>query len=93
MAMPGRGGAPRFDSLVQTQPVSTRRGATPPVSRGPKELPAQMLDHATGLPDGVRAMNGTRAPSRGEGGSWHVRVSLARPDEWLWNAKAASPMD
>ena len=49
---------------------------------GPKELPAQMLDHATGYLMAFGAMM-ARARQAREGGSWHVRVSLARTGQWL----------
>jgi CoA-transferase family III len=51
---------------------------------GPKELPAQMLDHATGYFMAFGAMLAKMRQSR-EGGSWHVRVSLAQTGRWLWN--------
>src|SRR5205807_3106591 len=51
---------------------------------GPKELPAQMLDHATGYLMTFAAMMGRARQSR-EGGSWHVRLSLAQTGRWLWN--------
>jgi hypothetical protein len=51
---------------------------------GPKELPAQMLDHATGYLMTFGAMM-ARARQSLEGGSWHVRVSLAQTGRWLWN--------
>ena len=51
---------------------------------GPKELPAQMLDHATGYLMAFGAMMAKARQSR-EGGSWHVRVSLAQTGRWLWN--------
>jgi hypothetical protein len=51
---------------------------------GPKELPAQMLDHATGYLMAFGAMMARARQSR-EGGSWHVRVSLAQTGRWLWN--------
>jgi crotonobetainyl-CoA:carnitine CoA-transferase CaiB-like acyl-CoA transferase len=48
----------------------------------PKELPCQALDHASGylLALGILAALKRRAE---EGGSWHVRVSLARSGRWL----------
>ena len=51
-------------------------------SREPKALPAQVLDHATGylLAFAVMAALVRRAE---EGGSWHVRVSLAQTGRWL----------
>ncbi len=47
-----------------------------------KPLPAQVLDHATGylLAFAVMAALVRRAE---EGGSWHVRVSLAQTGHWL----------
>jgi crotonobetainyl-CoA:carnitine CoA-transferase CaiB-like acyl-CoA transferase len=51
---------------------------------GPKELPAQMLDHATGYLMAFGAMMAKARQAR-EGGSWHVRVSLAQTARWLWN--------
>jgi hypothetical protein len=50
---------------------------------GPKELPAQMLDHATGYLMAFGAMMAKARQAR-EGGSWHVRVSLAQTGRWLW---------
>ena len=47
-------------------------------------LPAQMLDHATGYLMAFGAMMAKARQSR-EGGSWHVRVSLAQTGRWLWN--------
>jgi len=51
---------------------------------GPKELPAQMLDHATGYLMAFGAMMAKARQAR-EGGSWHVQVSLAQTGRWLWN--------
>ena len=51
---------------------------------GPKELPAQMLDHATGYFMASGAMMAKARQAR-EGGSWHVRVSLAQTGRWFWN--------
>ena len=64
--------------------LQPRRRARPPASTGPKELPAQMLDHATGYLMAFGAMMAKARQSR-EGGSWHVRVSLAQTGRWLWN--------
>jgi hypothetical protein len=47
-------------------------------------LPAQMLDHATGYLMAFGAMMAKARQAR-EGGSWHVRVSLAQTGRWLWN--------
>ena len=43
-----------------------------------------MLDHATGYLMAFGAMMAKARRAR-EGGSWHVRVSLARTGQWLWN--------
>jgi hypothetical protein len=51
---------------------------------GPKELPAQILDHATGYLMAFGAMMAKARQSQ-EGGSWHVRVSLAQTGRWLWD--------
>jgi hypothetical protein len=51
---------------------------------GPKELPAQMLDHATGYLMAFGTMMAKARQVR-EGGSWHVRVSLAQTGRWLWD--------
>ena len=53
---------------------------------GPKELPAQMLDHATGYFMAFGAMMAKARQAR-EGGSWHVQVSLAQTGRWLWNLR------
>jgi crotonobetainyl-CoA:carnitine CoA-transferase CaiB-like acyl-CoA transferase len=73
-----------FDSLVQTATgFNHAEGQTAGVD-GPKELPAQILDHATGYLMAFGAMMAQARQSR-EGGSWHVRVSLAQTGQWLWN--------
>jgi len=73
-----------FDSLVQTTTgFNHAEGVAAGVDR-PKELPAQMLDHATGYFMAFGAMMAKARQSR-EGGSWHVRVSLAQTGRWLWN--------
>jgi crotonobetainyl-CoA:carnitine CoA-transferase CaiB-like acyl-CoA transferase len=72
-----------FDSLVQTATGFNHAEGQAGVE-GPKELPAQMLDHATGYLMAFGAMMAKARQSR-EGGSWHVRVSLAQTGRWLWN--------
>ena len=49
---------------------------------GPKPLPAQVLDHASGYLLAYGAMTALKR-QRAEGGSWHVRVSLAQTGRWL----------
>ncbi len=71
-----------FDSLVQTATGFNHAEGQAAGVEGPKELPAQMLDHATGY---LMALGATMARLRQstEGGSWHVRVSLAQTGRWL----------
>src|SRR6478735_7110922 len=73
-----------FDSLVQTATGFNHAEGQAAGVDGPKELPAQMLDHATGHLMAFGAMM-ARARQAREGGSWHVRVSLAQTGRWLWN--------
>ena len=73
-----------FDSLVQTATGFNHAEGHAAGVDGPKELPAQMLDHATGYLMAFGAMMAKARQSR-EGGSWHVRVSLAQTGRWIWN--------
>src|SRR6202158_442615 len=73
-----------FDSLVQTSTGFNHAEGQAAGVDGPKELPAQMLDHATGYLMAFGAVMAKARQSR-EGGSWHVRVSLAQTGRWLWN--------
>ena len=73
-----------FDSLVQTATGFNHAEGQAAGLDGPKELPAQILDHATGYLMAFGAMMARARQSR-EGGSWHVRVSLAQTGRWLWN--------
>jgi crotonobetainyl-CoA:carnitine CoA-transferase CaiB-like acyl-CoA transferase len=73
-----------FDSLVQTSTGFNHAEGLAAGIDGPKELPAQMLDHATGYLMAFGAMMAKARQAR-EGGSWHVRVSLAQTGRWLWN--------
>jgi crotonobetainyl-CoA:carnitine CoA-transferase CaiB-like acyl-CoA transferase len=73
-----------FDSLVQTATGFNHAEGHAAGIDGPKELPAQVLDHATGYLMAFGAMMARARQSR-EGGSWHVRVSLAQTGRWLWN--------
>ncbi|MDP5008310.1 MAG: CoA transferase [Glaciimonas sp.] len=71
-----------FDSLVQTASGFNHAEAHAAHSDEPKPLPAQVLDHAAGY---LMAYGGMVALTRRitEGGSWHVRVSLAQTGHWL----------
>jgi hypothetical protein len=74
-----------FDSLVQTSTGFNHAEAQAAgIESGPKELPMQILDHVTGYLMAFGAMM-ARARQAHEGGSWHVRVSLAQTGQWLWN--------
>ena len=53
-----------------------------PAWKPPKELPCQALDHATGYLMAFGAMMALMRKAS-EGGSWHVRVSLAQTGHWL----------
>lgn len=73
-----------FDSLVQTTTGFNHAEGQAAGVDGPKELPAQILDHAAGYLMAFGAMMAKARQSR-EGGSWHVRVSLAQVGRWIWN--------
>ena len=73
-----------FDSLVQTTTGFNHAEGQAAGLDGPKELPAQILDHATGYFMAFGAMMAKARQAR-EGGSWHVQVSLAGTGRWLWN--------
>jgi crotonobetainyl-CoA:carnitine CoA-transferase CaiB-like acyl-CoA transferase len=71
-----------FDSLVQTASGFNAAEAQAADIEGPKPLPAQILDHATGYLLAYGAMSALLRRAR-EGGSWHVRASLAQTGYWL----------
>ncbi len=73
-----------FDSLVQTSTGFNHAEGQAAGVDGPKELPMQILDHATGYLMAFGAMMARLRQAR-EGGSWHVQVSLAQTGRWLWN--------
>ena len=73
-----------FDSLVQTATGFNHAEGQAAGIDGPKELPAQALDHGSGQLMAFAAMM-ARARQVREGGSWHVRVSLAQTGRWIWN--------
>ncbi len=71
-----------FDSLVQAATGFNLAEAEAAGSAQPKPLPMQILDHASGY---LMAFATAAAKVRQlqEGGSWHVRVSLAQTAHWL----------
>jgi crotonobetainyl-CoA:carnitine CoA-transferase CaiB-like acyl-CoA transferase len=71
-----------FDSLVQNASGLNVAEAEAANVSAPKELPAQALDHASGYLMAFGAMMALARKAR-EGGSWHVRVSLAQTGHWL----------
>ena len=71
-----------FDSLVQTASGFNQAEASAARSEEPLPLPAQVLDHAAGSLLALGAMAGLHRRAA-EGGSWHVRVSLAQVGQWL----------
>jgi crotonobetainyl-CoA:carnitine CoA-transferase CaiB-like acyl-CoA transferase len=71
-----------FDSLVQTATGFNIAEALAASVDEPKVLPAQVLDHASGYLMAFGAMAGLYRRAL-EGGSWHVRVSLAGTGRWL----------
>jgi crotonobetainyl-CoA:carnitine CoA-transferase CaiB-like acyl-CoA transferase len=73
-----------FDSLVQTSTGFNHAEGVAAGIEGPKELPVQIIDHATGYLMAFGAMMAKARQAR-EGGSWHVRVALAQTGRWLWN--------
>ncbi|WP_133647646.1 CoA transferase [Paraburkholderia flava] len=71
-----------FDSLVQSASGIAWTESRAAGTDAPKHLPCQALDHATGYLAAFGAMVAL-ARRATEGGSWHVRVSLAQTGRWL----------
>jgi crotonobetainyl-CoA:carnitine CoA-transferase CaiB-like acyl-CoA transferase len=71
-----------FDSLVQTASGFNAAEAEAFGASEPKPLPGQALDHATGYLMAFAAMAALIRRAE-QGGSWHVRVSLAQTAAWL----------
>ena len=71
-----------FDSLVQNANGLNVAEAEAAGTETPKPLPAQALDHGTGHLMAFAAMSALARRAQ-EGGSWHVRVSLAQTGHWL----------
>jgi len=71
-----------FDSLVQTASGFNVAEAEAFGAQRPKELPAQELDHATGFLLAFAVMTALKRQVE-QGGSWHVRLSLAQTGRWL----------
>jgi crotonobetainyl-CoA:carnitine CoA-transferase CaiB-like acyl-CoA transferase len=71
-----------FDSLVQTASGINRAEGEAAGIDGPRPLPCQALDHCSGYLLALGAMAGLHKRAT-EGGSWRVRVALARTGRWL----------
>lgn len=71
-----------FDSLVQTATGFNHAEGKAAGSDKPGPLPCQALDHGSGYLMAFGAMAALSRRVR-EGGSWHVRVSLAQTGQWL----------
>jgi crotonobetainyl-CoA:carnitine CoA-transferase CaiB-like acyl-CoA transferase len=68
-----------YDSLNQTVSGIAHEGGG---GEKPVHLPAQALDHISGFLGAFGAMIALARRAR-EGGSWHVRVSLAQTGHWI----------
>jgi len=73
-----------FDSIVQTVSGIADAGgrAAGVADGGPKSLPCQALDHASGYLMAASAMSALLRQRR-EGGAWRVRTALAWTGRWL----------
>ena len=71
-----------FDSLVQAAMGFNHAEGEAKGDGVPRALPMQILDEATGYLIAMGAAAALHRQQR-EGGSWHVRVSLARTGHWL----------
>ncbi|WP_322039935.1 CoA transferase [Burkholderia diffusa] len=71
-----------FDSLVQSASGIAWHEQHAARADRPRHLPCQALDHATGYLAAFGAMIAL-ARRATEGGSWHVRLSLAQTGRWL----------
>lgn len=71
-----------FDSLVQTAMGFNHAEGEAGGDGRPRPLPMQILDEATGYLMAMAAAAVLRR-QQSEGGSWHVRVSLAQTGQWL----------
>jgi crotonobetainyl-CoA:carnitine CoA-transferase CaiB-like acyl-CoA transferase len=81
-----------FDSLVQTASGLNDAEAQAFGSSEPKALPAQELDHATGYLLAFAAMSALAQRAQ-QGGSWHVRCSLAQTGYWFRNLGRVDGME
>ncbi|MGB1007928.1 MAG: CoA transferase, partial [Thalassobaculaceae bacterium] len=72
-----------FDSIAQTAiGLNHSEARAAGLMDQPKALPAQALDHGSGYLMALGALAAVLKRAE-EGGSWHVRVALARTGRWL----------
>ncbi len=73
-----------FDTVIQTvSGITTRQGEVfPGAAPGPQFYPVSAIDFLTGYLMAFGAMVALGRRAR-EGGSWHVRISLAQVGRWL----------
>jgi len=71
-----------FDSLTQNANGINIAEAEAAGAKTPKPLPCQALDHAAGYLMAFGAMTALMRRAT-EGGTWHVRVSLAQAGQWI----------
>jgi crotonobetainyl-CoA:carnitine CoA-transferase CaiB-like acyl-CoA transferase len=73
-----------FDTVIQTvSGITHRQGEVYPGPKpGPKFYPVSAIDFLTGYLMAMGAMVALRRRAQ-EGGSWHVRISLAQVGRWL----------
>ncbi len=81
-----------FDSIVQTCSGIGHAGGVAAGMDGMHHLPCQALDHASGYLMAFGGMMARRKQAQ-EGGSWLVRVSLARTGRWLQSLGKQDAMD
>ena len=81
-----------FDSLVQNANGINAAEAEAAGANEPKPLPAQALDHATGYLMAFATMTAL-ARRATQGGSWHVRASLAQTGHWVRNLGRIDGLD
>ena len=71
-----------FDSLVQSAMGFNHAESEAAASDSPKPLPVQILDYGTGHLMAYATAAALQKQQQ-EGGSWHVRLNLARTGQWL----------
>ncbi len=79
-----------FDSLVQTAMGFNDAEARALGSASPRALPMQILDYATGHLMAFATCVALLRQQQ-EGGSWHVRLSLAQTGHWLRSLGRVTP--